>query len=291
MQLQFSLLMYGAVGLGIAIAVILGLIMMAPGAPTFIMAKISGGRVLLDFLRDGTWQIKRYKFRRGFAFNKDGIHQIIPHAMAHNKGVSLGACWSETGTAIPIEQAAAMGMLSRIGIMDAETLELFNFFLKDPDQFNTLMTDPAKNTFELFPSSDATSGTFGAMLEHVKESYAITEDDMVLALFQRIRETIPYIDTAEKARKFRALRYPYWYNKTKGLVCNVMGVMLPWTEIKNFQIYHQHPAAFADIVDDESNRKARKIGKDKTMLIIIAAIAIIGVVGGMALLFKMLGFV
>jgi hypothetical protein len=184
--------------------------------------------------------------------------------------------------------AAAMGMLSRIGIMDAETLELFNFYLKDPEQFNTMMTDPTGKSFELFPSSDATSGTFGAMVQHVKEAYAITEDADVLKLFQRLRKPIPCVEDAVTAKKFQAWHYPYWYNKTKGLVCNVMGVMLPWTDIKNFQIYHQHPAAFADIVDDESNRKARKATRNQTLTTVIAGVVIVGIIIGGVIAYKLL---
>ena len=152
------------------------------------------------------------------------------------------------------------------------------------------MTDESLQNFELLPSADM-SGTFAELLEHVKEVYAVTDNKTILAKFQEIRRRIPMVEDKQVAQRFKAWRLPYWYNKTRGLVSNVMGTMLSWTDIKNFQIYHQHPAALADIVDDESSRKARKGPKQNAMLIIVAAVVIIIAVVGMFFAFRMMGMI
>ncbi len=292
MNLQFSVSFISAILLGI-FAVILTFAVIATPASSMIMARLKGGRAIIGFRRDGTYQIKPAPYRRGFLFPKDGIHQVIPGAMHHSKGVSLGACWEESGTALPIEMAAAMQMLGKIGIPDAETIELFNFYLKDPDRFNELVADAQSETptaskaFELIPYADQ-KGTFYELLAHAKSVYAIADNVTLLSRFQSIKRSIPQIDSLQTARKFQAWRYPYWWNNKKGLVTNVLGTMLNWSEIKNFQIYHLHPAHITNMVDSESDRKARKIGRDKTLLIIVAGVIICGVIVVGVIAYKML---
>lgn len=277
MQLQFSIAFFAAVALGIALLLVSIAIFFTP-ASSIIGARLSSGKALLNFRRDGTWHIKGLKNKRGFLFSKDSIHQVLPGTMHYHKGLQLGVCWEETGTAMPVEMAAAMGMLAKVGIPDAETLELFNFYLRFPDHFNDLLANDEKAmNFELLPLADS-SGTFYELVKHAKEVYAINDSEPLRKKFSEIRRRIPKIEDPKQAQRFKAWRFPYWWNATKGLVANVGGNMLAWSEIKNYQIYHQNPSAFMDIVDDESSRKARKAPRQNAMLIMVAGVVICGVI-------------
>jgi hypothetical protein len=277
MQFQFNMVFYTAAALGVVL-LILGIAIFFTPASSIMGARMSGGKALLNFRRDGTWQIKGLKNKRGFLFSKDAIHQVLPGSMHYNKGLQMGVCWEESGTAMPVEMAAAMGLLAKTGIPDAETLELFNFYLRFPDQFNTLLSDDTQAmNFELLPLADS-SGTFYELVKHAKEVYSITDSEPLRKKFSEIRKHIPKIEDPKQAQKFKAWRFPYWWNETRGLVANVSGNMLSWSEIKNYQIYHQNPSAFIDIVDDESSRKARKAPKQNATLIIVAGVVICGVI-------------
>jgi hypothetical protein len=288
MQFQFNLAFYGAAGLGLALGILLFIVYLTP-ASNIIGARVSGGKAVIDFCRDGTFKIVGVKYKRGVLFSKDGIHQVLPGAMHYSKGLSLGACWEEAGSAMPIEMVAALGMFAKIGIPDVETMELFNFYLKDYAQFSTLLTNPEKaNSTILLPLGDST-GSFTALVKHAKRIYTITEDEALRSKFSEIKNRIPQIDTPATAKQFKAWRFPYWWNTAKGLTANVNGVMVLWSDIKNYQIYHQNPSAFKDIVDDESARKARKAPKQNAMLIIVAGVVIIVAVAGMVIAMKMMG--
>jgi len=287
MNFQFSLAFYGAAGLGVVLLIFAFVVFLTP-ASNMISARLNGGRALIAFRRDGTFQIKSMKYKGGFLHAKDGIHQVLPGAMHYSKGINLGACWEDTGTAMPIEQAAAMGMLAKLGIPDAETLELFNFWIKDTNQFRWILADEERQSFELLPSADK-SGTFRGLMDHAKEVYAVTDPEVVIKRFEETRKKVPKIEDADEAKKFKAWRLPYWYNMTRGLVTNMMGSMLSWNEIKNFQIYHQNPGQLANMVEAESDRKSRKAPKQNAMLIIVAGVVIMVAVSGMVIAMKMMG--
>ena len=287
-------------------------VMMTP-AMEMIKIRMSGGVGVISFSRTGRARIIPVKDKGGVLFSKEEIHQTLPGSMAIIKGCLIGACWDESGTCIPISHAAAMGMLARLGIPDAEVMELFNFYLMSQDTFEQTVQilktpydpnppqqgDPnaeAKRLaqmsyqkayfLELYPSAEPGAGSFGSLMQHAKEIYAVADEDAVVQRFHDLKMRIPSASTPEDLKRKDFKKYPYWWNTVRGLVCNVAGVTLSWVDIKNMQIYHQNPRGTANIVEDESDRKARKRGKDNSMMIVLLILGIMGIALAMVAVFK-----
>lgn len=255
-------------------------------AKTIIGLWVKGQTWLNCYRRDTTMKIKGGELiSEHFQRTNDGYYTTLPGTAGICQGKPVLTCYEETGTPMNPLDAAASGLFASVGIPNAEIAILFNLYLHNAEEFNTKITkyDDTKIDFDVYPR-----GAFSEILKRLPTFLDISNETALLAYMQDLKKRIPEVpDNDPQKHKL----FPVFWTKQKGLCCNVIGTVVSFSKMKEFQIYHENPSMVLHTVLNEANRIAEKRRKPlggalKWILIILI---IVGIVGFVVSLLPMIG--
>ncbi|MEM2450105.1 MAG: hypothetical protein QW119_05315 [Candidatus Methanomethylicaceae archaeon] len=257
----------------IAFIFIILILITSPALPVFL-SKLKKHAVLLSiYRRDGVHKFKIGEYTLQHIRTKDGYYIAYPKVAGVNKGIIVATCYEETGTPLHPYMAAACGLLKSYGIQDAEICQLFELWKrmkeegKEQEFKRILQFD--ENYKDFLNSKVYPRCTWKELITHVLQVYN-NNVERVIDVMKEIDEKIPEDNPT----------HPVWYDKEKkAIACNVLGEVIYWDNIKDFQIYHSDPSMIMTAVKTEALRLAQKYFKDRTDLILKSAIAFAIIIG------------
>ncbi len=290
------------------------LVSMFTPAIAFIKAKF-GNRVIVDSIRrDNRSNYRPCSYEHGYLKDDKGYYTVIPGTNSIYKGTPKFICFEETGVPMHPAHAAASGLMKSVGIPDAEVMEIFNVYLKDPANFDAILgglrplltekdeeaiRDEVSHSENQLSEADIEAirmdrmmknmanstdyfvypvpqGTFSNLLEHTRRVLGVRDNEALKRLFEAMKGRIPEIKEGSEMRK---QNHPVWWTKKDGVGCNILGMAVNYSNVKDLQIYHIDPSTGRNIAKQEAYRLYEKMKSARSDIIVKAAVAF-AIIGG-----------